>query len=70
MKFRFIRYTLLFGIVALLVDGAPPPANSMGEARYYAGGLGGTRYSPLDQINTSNLKDLKVAWRHPGHRFE
>ena len=24
-------------------------------------------YSPLDQINTSNVKDLKVAWMHnPG----
>ena len=32
-----------------------------GEWRIY-GADGGTRYSPLDQINRDNVKDLKVAW--------
>ena len=32
-----------------------------GEWRIY-GGDGSTRYSPLDQINRDNVKDLKVAW--------
>jgi glucose dehydrogenase len=27
------------------------------------GDSGGTRYSPLDQINASNVKNLQVAWR-------
>ncbi len=34
-----------------------------GEWRTYGGDLGSTRYSPLDQINAGNFKDLEVAWR-------
>ncbi|AWV99302.1 outer membrane protein assembly factor BamB family protein [Arcticibacterium luteifluviistationis] len=30
--------------------------------RYYGGDSGGTRYSELAQINTENVKSLKVAW--------
>jgi quinoprotein glucose dehydrogenase len=29
----------------------------------YAADLKGTRYRPLDQINTSNFSDLEIAWR-------
>ena len=34
-----------------------------GEWRTYGGDLGSTRYAPLDQITSSNFKDLQVAWR-------
>jgi len=34
-----------------------------GEWRSYGGDLGSTRYSPLDQINAGNFKNLEVAWR-------
>lgn len=34
-----------------------------GEWRTYAGDLGSTRYSPLDQINASNFNALEIAWR-------
>jgi len=34
-----------------------------GEWRTYGGDVGNTRYSPLDQINASNFKNLEVAWR-------
>src|ERR1700674_5690428 len=34
-----------------------------GEWRYLNGDPLSTRYSPLDQINKDNFKDLKVAWR-------
>ena len=34
-----------------------------GEWRQYGGDAGGTKYSPLDQINASNVKDLQIAWR-------
>ena len=34
-----------------------------GEWRTYGGDLGSTRYSPLDQINAGNFKNLEVAWR-------
>lgn len=35
-----------------------------GEWRWYGGDAGASRYSPLKQINRSNVKDLKVAWIH------
>lgn len=31
--------------------------------RYISGDAGGTKYSPLDQINASNVSQLKIAWR-------
>lgn len=31
----------------------------------YGGDKGFTRYSPLDQINRDNIKNLKVLWRRP-----
>jgi len=34
-----------------------------GEWRYLNGDPQSTRYSPLDQINKDNFKDLKIAWR-------
>jgi quinoprotein glucose dehydrogenase len=34
------------------------------EWRHYGGDAGASRYSPLDQINASNVKRLKVAWVH------
>ena len=34
-----------------------------GEWPAYGGGIGHTRYSPLDQIDASNFSDLEVAWR-------
>lgn len=35
---------------------------SGGEWRAYGNDEGGTRFSPLDQINTGNVSKLKVAW--------
>ena len=35
------------------------------EWRYYSGDNGSTKYSPLDQIDRSNVASLKVAWRRP-----
>ena len=34
-----------------------------GEWRVNGGDAGSTRYSPLDQINASNVKNLQVIWR-------
>ncbi len=45
-----------------------------GEWRYYGGGPGGTAYSPLDQIDATNVGDLEIAWtwaaRNQGPRPE
>jgi quinoprotein glucose dehydrogenase len=35
---------------------------SNGEWRSYAGDIRGTKYSPLDQIDSSNFSNLEVAW--------
>ena len=34
-----------------------------GQWRYYGGGPGGTAYSPLDQIDATNVGDLEIAGR-------
>jgi ABC-type branched-subunit amino acid transport system substrate-binding protein len=40
-----------------------------GEWRVYGGEEGSTRYSPLDQINRDNVKDLKIAWTWKSDNF-
>src|SRR5438093_3858740 len=42
---------------------APSVAAKPGEWRYLNSDPLSTRYSPLDQINKDNFKDLKIAWR-------
>jgi quinoprotein glucose dehydrogenase len=39
------------------------PASRTVDWRSYAGDLKNHHYSPLDQINAGNFKDLEVAWR-------
>ena len=36
-----------------------------GEWRYFGGDKAFTRYSPLDQINRDNVKNLQIVWRRP-----
>ena len=40
-----------------------------GEWRYYGGDAGSTKYSPLNQINASNVKQLEIAWRWKAENF-
>jgi quinoprotein glucose dehydrogenase len=40
-------------------------SQSKGEWRYFGGDKAFTRYSPLDQINRDNVKQLQVVWRRP-----
>ncbi|MCB5426433.1 PQQ-binding-like beta-propeller repeat protein [Altererythrobacter sp. CC-YST694] len=47
-----------FSAIRVQAETAPPAA----DWPRYARDLGGTRYSPLDQINTANVKDLEQAW--------
>ena len=42
---------------------AAAPAVPGSEWRKYGADLASTRYSPLDQINKDNFKNLEVAWR-------
>ncbi|HEV2333461.1 MAG TPA: pyrroloquinoline quinone-dependent dehydrogenase [Gammaproteobacteria bacterium] len=52
---------LLFCLAALmLVPAAAAPEDAGWSA--YGGDAGGTRYSPLKQINAANVEGLRVAW--------
>jgi quinoprotein glucose dehydrogenase len=50
-------------VAVMSVAALAQPSTKNGEWPYYTGDLKGTRYSPLDQINASNFKNLEVAWR-------
>ena len=65
------------GIIALAWTTTPAEGQTgakNGEWRAYGGDLGHTRYSPLDQINATNFKNLEIAWHfktdHLGTRPE
>ncbi len=64
----FQRLLAAFGAVSLAVVGGGAAASSgtaNGEWRNYSGDNGATKYSPLSQIDASNVAQLKVAWRRP-----
>ena len=58
---RFSATNLMVLLAASMTSMAQQGA-SPGEWRHYGGDSGGTKYSPLDQINTDNVDDLRVAW--------
>ena len=39
------------------------PSTKNGDWTHYTADVRGTRYVPLDQINTTNFNKLEVAWR-------
>lgn len=49
-----------FGDLTLAQQGAAD-----GQWSYYAGDIGSTKYSPLEQINSGNVMQLRIAWRRP-----
>ncbi|MEQ1869254.1 MAG: pyrroloquinoline quinone-dependent dehydrogenase [Vicinamibacterales bacterium] len=53
----------ILALAAWVVTLAGQNAPRLGEWRYYASDAASTKYSPLDQINKDNVKDLKIAWR-------
>ncbi len=61
MKSIFTPFALGF----LIISGCQHPETSFQTGKdypVYGGNKAGNRYSPLDQINTSNVSGLKVAW--------
>ena len=54
---------LTFVALALTQVGTAQKGAANREWRHYGGDAGGTKYSPLDQINASNVKNLQIAWR-------
>jgi quinoprotein glucose dehydrogenase len=62
---RAISVTLFLAVAfvatTMLVSGQSGAKN--GEWPHWGADLGNTKYSPLDQINKDNVKNLRVAWR-------
>ena len=67
-----LRPAVVVAATLLLVGGVAAQQQSAatnGEWRRIGGDGGNTRYSPLDQINATNVKNLKVAWTWKGDNF-
>ncbi len=58
------RFLVLAGLLVIaVVSLAAQYGTTNGEWRAYAGDPGSTKYSPLDQINKDNARNLRIAWR-------
>jgi len=55
--------------LAQTAPSAAAPKGALVEWPVYGGSLTSQFYSPLDQINARNVKDLKVAWRWDAGNF-
>ncbi len=62
---RTFLSTLALGASALMMTAAARAqlADAAAEWPSYGGNLASHRYSPLEQINADNFKDLEIAWR-------
>ncbi len=60
-----VGFAILICVAAL----AQQPSTKNGEWPYYTADLKGTKYSPLDQINSANFSKLEVAWRFKTDNF-
>src|SRR4051812_3498652 len=69
MKHFILRTLSLFAVVTCLGIAVRGQGGVSGEWRYYGGDAANTRYSPLDQINKTNAKDLRIAWRWKADNF-
>ena len=65
----FHQLGLLALSIPLLTNVHAQKGAANGEWRYYGGDAGSTKYSPLDQINASNVKQLEIAWRWKAENF-
>src|SRR5437763_8122077 len=67
MTRRFGFLCLLAVFIAVFartaIQQAKMPSTAGGDWPHYTADVKGTKYSPLDQINTANFKNLEVAWR-------
>ena len=64
---RHFSPALLIVATALCAEAQQGAKN--GEWRFSGGDAGTTKYSPLDQINAANVKDLKIVWQWKAQNF-
>ena len=55
---------LLVAAAGVPLSAAEPTSGEIADWPFYGGDAGGSRYSPLTQINKSNVTELKVAWEY------
>jgi glucose dehydrogenase len=63
-----VKAVIAPGLVLILIVATAIAVRSQGrqgEWRYFGGDKAFTRYSPLDQINRDNIRNLHVVWRRP-----
>jgi len=60
---RFSTCWVLFTGAMLASPAFSQQGTTNGEWPSYGGGLGSTRYAPLDQIDRENVSELEIAWR-------
>ena len=67
------KFQLLLPFLLSITLAAPPigaqQGATNGEWRYYGGDSGTTKYSPLDQINATNVKNLEIKWQWRADNF-
>ena len=63
---RSVQWGMLLAIflVAAITAARPASNGEIADWPFYGGDAGGARYSPLTQINKSNVTELKVAWEY------
>src|SRR5271165_3904133 len=64
MRVLALASLLLVAAVGLPLCAAEPTNDEIADWPYYGGDAGGSRYSPLTQIDKSNVAELKVAWEY------
>ena len=64
MRIREARMKPLLGLLLTAGCAAPLHAQDAAEWGFYSASKGATRYSPLAQIDESNVGRLRVVWRH------
>ena len=63
---RRLRWVAMGLTTTLCLVGTAAAQTENGEWRSYSGDQGSTKYAPLDQINRTNVKNLRIAWRTGG----
>ncbi len=69
VRIQLAAATLLLPTGLLTYTSAQSPEPTGAEWRNYASDLASTKYSPLDQINASNVNRLQIAWRWKSANF-
>jgi len=64
MRVLALASLLLVAAVGLPLCAAEPTNDEIADWPYYGGDAGGSRYSPLTQIDKSNVAELKVVWEY------